>query len=177
MQNASSHAQQVSKLEAQLETLRYELHQEQLSHNRAHRSNSNRAEPGMSCTFPPAANFTDWQGIDVKLPLPWCRPIEEAPVVRALDEHARDKRRQPGDKVLVVPSLLVPCCAHSGTTFLWRCMSYAFHPEKACGRLASRSTDPQYAYVADDWTEKACGRRRYLLPGLTGSIQVHPSTH
>jgi hypothetical protein len=52
-------------------------------------------------------------------------------------------------------------------------MLYAFHPEKACWRRGTAADEP--ADQIDRWESRpnACGRRRYLLPGLAGNIQGH----
>ncbi len=141
-----------------------------------------------TCSFPPSANFTLWHGNDVKLPVPWCGARERpaAASSKSLATLAREcgaaleqpEARRPAhcrgeSPTIVLPSLLVPCCAHSGTTFLWRCMQYSFHPEKVCGRLSRSPGNPGYAGHVNDWTRAACGSRRYLLPGLTGNIQGH----
>lgn len=124
------------------------------------------------CEFPPAYNFTHWPHADVRMPAKYCAPEHRHPTARSLADLARDGHVAP---VTVLPSLIVPCCAHSGTTFLWRCMQYAFHPEKVCGRVNPRSRhNPLYATRHAEWTSgAACGERRYLLPGLTGNIQGH----
>ena len=135
-----------------------------------------RAPPGESdtCTFPPAFNFTNWRGPDVKMMVPWCEPRKTPPSALSLDELAADPARLPHSKVPVVPSLIVPCCAHSGTTFLWRCMRYAFHPSVVCGRVdPKREHEPLYADRHEQWNTSSCGQRRYLLPGLAGNIQGH----
>ena len=134
-----------------------------------------------TCPFPPAFNFTDWTGPDVKMPVPWCEPRTLPPQVRTLEELAASRARlsvgsdevvpvRSKAKVTVIPSLIVPCCAHSGTTFLWRCMRYAFHPSMVCGRTnpASR-TNPAYAEFSSQWNASECGGRKYLLPGLAGT--------
>ena len=106
--------------------------------------------------------------------VPWCEPRKTPPSALSLDELAADSTRPAHRKVPVVPSLIVPCCAHSGTTFLWRCMRYAFHPSVVCGRLnPKREHEPLYADRHEEWNTSACGRRRYLLPGLAGNIQGH----
>jgi hypothetical protein len=88
-----------------------------------------------TCTFPPSTNWSFLsRATDVKLPSPWCA-VKDQPrsPVRSLPALAAEGYAQP---VSVVPSLLVPCCAHSGTTFLWRCALYAFHPQKvSCSLL------------------------------------------
>ena len=99
-----------------------------------------------------------------------------------LDDHDRPTRgtkhgvakRLPAAAVPVLPSLLVPCCAHSGTTFLWRCMQYAFHPQRVCGGLNPTSPhNPRYAGSHADWTAQRCPGKQYLLPGLIGNIEGH----
>ena len=80
-------------------------------------------------------------------------------------------RLAPGTKVPLLPSLLVPCCPHSGTTFLWRCMRHAFHPERVCARLSGKPGNPHLALTADKWDAASCGDRQYFLPGLAGNIQ------
>jgi hypothetical protein len=125
-----------------------------------------------SCQFPPPANFTHWSRdhADAKLPHPWC-PVEMAPPpARSLGQLAVEWTN---GTVPVLPSLLVPCCAHSGTTFLWRCMQYAFHPQRVCGRRVGMRHNPAYATRSEDWSDRACRGRRYLLPGLTGNIEGH----
>ena len=149
-------ASEVARLEARLEV----QHQ------------SRRVDDG-KCFFPPAVNFTHWQGVDVRMPYPWCPPSDNAPPALSLDQLAQDRTWPQGRKVAVLPALLVPCCAHSGTTFLWRCMKYAFVPPVVCGRPSRRKHSPNYAGLSTQWTAKACGARKYLLPGLTGNIQGH----
>ena len=126
-----------------------------------------------SCAFPPAANLSQRSPTaeDVKLPVPWCE-AEAAPrsPVRSLEDLAASNHAGP---VTVFPSLLVPCCAHSGTTFLWRCMLYAFHPQRVCGTLSRSAHNPRYAQRHDEWSTRQCGARRYLLPGLAGNIEGH----
>ena len=132
------------------------------------------AADGGKCIFPPAVNFTNWHGLDVRMPHPWCPPSDEVPPARSLEELARDPAWPTGKKLKVLPSLLVPCCAHSGTTFLWRCMKHAYVPGVVCGRPnPRRPKDPDFAESTGQWTAKTCGDRKYLLPGLTGNIQGH----
>ena len=109
-----------------------------------------RVDHHAGCAFPPAYNFTGWRGRDVKQPAPWCPVERRHPTPRSLEDLAREGESR---KVAVLPSLLVPCCAHSGTTFLWRCMLNAFHPERVCGRLNPRSRhNPSYAMHTAGWT-------------------------
>ena len=130
-----------------------------------------------SCRFPEsAANASEAQLSrlhDVKLPAPWCAPEELPPSpARSLEALASGGHH---GAVTVLPSLLVPCCAHSGTTFLWRCMLYAFHPQRVCGSVSRSLHNPRYAHRVEEWSsgESACGNRRYLLPGLAGNIEGH----
>jgi hypothetical protein len=133
------------------------------------------------CAFPPSANLSHWRGTDVKMPVPWCEASSQPPPSRSLDELAlewqerrkADPSQRPLGAIPVLPSLIVPCCAHSGTTFLWRCMEYAFHPKRVCGHLGATLQNPTYAERQSDWTADRCARRRYLLPGLTGNIEGH----
>ena len=122
------------------------------------------------CSFPPHTNFSNWPHADVKLPTPWCPAESRPPPAISLPQLALEGRT---GNTPVLPSLLVPCCAHSGTTFLWRCMLYAFHPQRVCGRRSCSRGNPSYAGSAQEWTNSACGGRRYLLPGLTGNIEGH----
>ena len=125
---------------------------------------------GSSCSFPPAHNFTNWSGADVKLPEPWCSVESRHPPARSTVELARSGDSGP---TVILPSLLVPCCAHSGTTFLWRCMAYAFHPQRVCGHVSGSPHNPAYATRYEQWALSECGGRSYLLPGLTGNIEGH----
>lgn len=127
-----------------------------------------------SCQFPPPFNFSGWSGRDVRMMAPWCKPLTIAPVSRSLEQLAADPTWRHGDKVVAIPSLIVPCCSHSGTTFLWRCMLYAFSPAVVCGqRNPLKPHNPQYAKLHEDWSTNKCGLKKYLLPGLTGNIQGH----
>lgn len=54
----------------------------------------------------------------------------------------------------VLPTVFVPCCAKTGTTFLWGCTSQAFRPNFVCG-----------SNKASEWTRQHCADRRYVLPG------------
>ena len=131
---------------------------------------------GSGCRLPEAVNLSDWRGPDVRLPYRYCHA---APRPRMLGRTAYfataagDAPPSTSRMAGVLPTLLVPCCAHSGTTFLWRCMLYAFHPEKVCGSLGKSPVDPNYATRTSNWTVDACAGRRYLLPGLAGNIQGH----
>ena len=87
--------------------------------------------------------------------------------------HELASRLPAGTTLPILPSLLVPCCAHSGTTFLWRCMRYAFHPERVCGRVSRRRGNPRLAYLSSEWTASSCADKKYFLPGLAGNIQGH----
>jgi hypothetical protein len=123
-----------------------------------------------SCALPPSFNFSGWRGADEKLAVPWCPASATGPPPsRSLADLARDRH----GTVAVLPSLLVPCCAHSGTTFLWRCMSYAFHPQRVCGGVTRRRGNPWYAHRHELWSTAECAARRYLLPGLAGNIEGH----
>lgn len=55
----------------------------------------------------------------------------------------------------VLPEVFVPCCAKTGTTFLWGCTSTAFRPSFVCG-----------SNKAADWSVEKCGQKRYVLPGF-----------
>ena len=123
-----------------------------------------------TCAFPPSTNLSIFTGPDVRLPTPWCTPEAVPPPARSLVELAAAGQTSP---IPVLPSLLVPCCAHSGTTFLWRCMQYAFHPQRVCGARTSVPHNPAYAGRVGQWTNAACHGRRFLLPGLTGNIEGH----
>lgn len=48
----------------------------------------------------------------------------------------------------------MPCCAKTGTTFLWGCTAAAFAPTQVCGSPRS-----------EQWGARACGEKRYVLPG------------
>ena len=126
-----------------------------------------------SCSFPPSANLSlPSPQADVKLPSPWCTP-ETHPPAHVADLGSLVAAGNGAEHVTVLPSLLVPCCAHSGTTFLWRCMLYAFHPQRVCGRTTRSPHNPHYASRTDEWSARQCGASRYLLPGLTGNIEGH----
>lgn len=143
-----------------------------------------RAAQKPSCSFPPASTVRGEPGqADVRLRHPFCEAVRTPLPSGSLSELAAEGVSD----VAVLPSLLVPCCAHSGTTFLWRCMQYAFHPERVCGSVADRAgceggrcgkqrrsgRVAVYAPLAADWSRSACGSRRYLLPGLAGNVQGH----
>lgn len=55
----------------------------------------------------------------------------------------------------VLPEVFVPCCAKTGTTFLWGCTSTVFQPALVCG-----------SNRAADWTVDRCGAKRYSLKGI-----------
>ena len=133
--------------------------------------------PKGTCAYPLMYNFTDWNGLDKRMPLPWCKPRTRPPLVRSLKSLAAGQQNgeaHNSGNIAVVPSLIVPCCAHSGTTFLWRCMRYAFHPSVVCGEKSTTSShNPAYAETSSEWTSSACAEKKYLLPGLTGNIQGH----
>ena len=163
--------QQINTLEAQLSRLYAERRKVAVPWD--------TAASASSCDFPPAANFSNWSGDDVRMPQPWCEADAHHPPTSSLEKLAREGHSGP---VTVLPSLLVPCCAHSGTTFLWRCMSYAYHPQRVCGRVdaaalsrrgARRRADLELARRHEDWTSTACPGKRYLLPGLAGNIEGH----
>ena len=122
-----------------------------------------------TCAFPPAHNTSTFASEpDRKYPRGLCKPqLEPPPTGAALAQLP------PGRTVPLVPSLLVPCCAHSGTTFLWRCMRYAFHPERVCGATGSKVGEPALAWTSNEWSAGHCGARKYFLPGLAGNIQGH----
>ena len=132
-----------------------------------------------SCDFPPAYNFSNLKGKDDKLTVPWCEPDSKHPTSRSLEDLSREGQ---GGPIAVLPSLLVPCCAHSGTTFLWRCMNYAYHPQRVCGRTSAPKKrqkgrfTPERQVLAlrhEEWTASKCEGKRYLLPGLAGNIEGH----
>ena len=135
-----------------------------------------RASDNGTCAMPPPANLSLSDSPDQQYLHPLCRPR------RQQGQTARDKAHGAAP---VLPSLLVPCCAHSGTTFLWRCMLHAFHPERVCAHLPAPRTSPatsptttfpspvHLARTSADWSDHKCRGRRYLLPGLTGNIQGH----
>ena len=154
--------QLIASLEAQLSRLYAE--RAAIPHHSKH------SKATSTCVFPPSYNFTHWAGSDVKLPVPLCPAQSAHPPAESLAQLASQGVVGP---VPVVPSLLVPCCAHSGTTFLWRCMAYAFHPQRVCGRVSSSRHNPLYASTHQEWTATACPGRNYLLPGLTGNIEGH----
>lgn len=56
-------------------------------------------------------------------------------------------------------------------------MRYAYHPERVCATpkpsLLPRLRRQPLAATVDDWSNASCGAKKYLLPGLTGSIQGH----
>ena len=87
--------------------------------------------------------------------------------------HVLASRLPAGTTLPILPSLLVPCCAHSGTTFLWRCMRYAFHPERVCASVSRQRGNPRLAYTSSEWTASSCADKKYFLPGLAGNIQGH----
>ena len=132
-----------------------------------------RLTGGGECQLPENVNLSlptrPWKR-DVKYPYPLCRPDITPPKVYHLPDinHSHDT-------VVAYPSLFVPCCAHSGTTFLWRCMLYAFHPELVCANvkkdLGRASPYIDLAHREYQWRRSQCGERRYLLPGLAGNIQ------
>ena len=71
--------------------------------------------------MPEAVNLSDWRGLDVRLPYRYCHA---APRPRMLGRTAYfataadDAPPSTPHIAGVLPTLLVPCCAHSGTTFL-----------------------------------------------------------
>ena len=139
-----------------------------------------RLAPG-ECPMPPPAPNVSARPDASQLP-PWCPSERQPPPALSLEQISLMRRHQPGgEKVPVLPSLLVPCCAHSGTTFMWRCLHYAMHPDKVCShapgpstarRDVLRSADYDAPY-ASNWTVASCAGRKYLLPGLTGNIHGH----
>ena len=124
-----------------------------------------------TCTFPPAYNASAPSAPDLKFPRTRCLRQRVAPVNGPA--HVLASRLPAGATHPVLPSLLVPCCAHSGTTFLWRCMRYAFHPERVCGSVSSKRGDPRLAWTSSEWTASSCVGKKNFLPGLAGSIQGH----
>lgn len=54
----------------------------------------------------------------------------------------------------LLPEVFVPCCAKTGTTFLWECTSKIFDPSLVCG-----------ANKVDAWTPAKCHNRKYVLKG------------
>ena len=124
-----------------------------------------------TCTFPPAYNASAPSAPDLKFPRTRCLRQRVAPVNGPA--HVLASRLPAGATHPVLPSLLVPCCAHSGTTFLWRCMRYAFHPERVCGSVSSKRGDPRLAWTSSEWTASSCAGKKYFLPGLAGNIQGH----
>ena len=162
MSAVATQTNRIATLEAELETL-------YASQARA-RQDATAAAGASSCAFPPAVDFTNWTGPDVKQPYPQCSPRHQAPLAADLAVLAAQRPQMPAP---VLPSLLVPCCAHSGTTFLWRCMMYAFHPATVCGRPSDSPHNPEYAELSTQWTARECAGRRYLLPGLAGNIHGH----
>ena len=100
-----------------------------------------------TCDFPPPAHdaFAKTHN-DVRWPHPRCNPITHQ------HQHTHTPTADAPTPKVLHPSLFVPCCAHSGTTFLWRCMRYAYHPERVCAtpqpnRLHSRRLVEQVAAV------------------------------
>jgi hypothetical protein len=65
----------------------------------------------------------------------------------------------------VIPTLLLPCCAKAGTTFLHGCMTLAFSAERVC----------ESSFV-DRWAlgEQRCQNRSYLLPVCSLKNGVQP---
>ena len=124
-----------------------------------------------TCTFPPAYNASAPSALDLKFPRTRCLRQHVAPVNGPA--HVLASHLPAGATHTVLPSLLVPCCAHSGTTFLWRCMRYAFHPERVCGSVSSKRGDPRLAWTSSEWTASSCAGKKYFLPGLAGNIQGH----
>jgi hypothetical protein len=84
-----------------------------------------------------------------KLPLPREALPHDQPVPNSIAQLLRNESSQP-----VLPEVFMPCCAKTGTTFLWGCTTLAFRPSIVCGSNDARK-----------WTNAQCGDKRYVLPG------------
>ena len=124
---------------------------------------SEEVSPSPTCAFPLRANASRRRQRHSR-----CSPDRRAPDARPLPSLANAGVVA---RIPVLPSLLVPCCPHSGTTFVFQCLTWAFHPERVCGKQALKhGGPPSLAHYSDAWGSAACGSRRFLLPALHGGL-------